>query len=245
MDDLLIQRNRINITDLKLSRQEAVRLSANMLLDGGLVKEAYIDNLIKNIEENGPYINMGRGIAIAHSNDFSNVIGDGLSLLKLNNPVKITDKEDETPIVNLFTLAACDSESHLDRLAKLARILSNDKILEELNDATSKEHIFEILNESEKKSVRFGTICGESLVSSFMIKENISNILNYRQVRDKVNIFIYDLNEYKNQDVDEWFIPRELEKRVNLENPVVLDSVIDMKELEEKLRPIGEKYKLI
>ena len=46
--------------------QEAVRLSALPLLEYGYIEERYINAMIHNIEENGPYIVLSDGFAVPH-----------------------------------------------------------------------------------------------------------------------------------------------------------------------------------
>lgn len=243
----IIKKEYIKFTDLKLDWKKALYLSAKPLLKDDAIKEEFIDNIIKNIEDNGPYINLGKGIAISHSRDSSYVNKDSLSLLRLSNPITIGDDVD-SPIYNLFTLATTGDENHLHYLSSLSENLSNEKKFEEFKQATDISHIHSLLNNIDDKKVRFATVCAEGIVSSFMIKENISNILCYWGVRNKVEIFIYNLDNYKEdkiREIDEWFISKDAEPKVDLENYVVLESVIDRIELEKKLRPIGEKYNLI
>lgn len=244
----IIKKDNIKFTDIKMDWKKALYLSAKPLLEDGSIKEGFIDKIVENIEKNGPYINLGKGIAISHSKDSSYVNRNSLSLLRLSCPVIIGDDE-ENPIYNLFTLATTADEPHLKYLASLTRNLSNKNILKEFNEATSRSHIYKLLNNLDEKKIKFATVCAEGIVSSFMIKENISNILAYWGVRDQVEIFIYDLDDYgkaKCQDIDEWFISKDAEDKVDIDQDfTVLDSVIDRVELEEKLKPIGEKYNLI
>lgn len=101
----------------------------------------------------------------------------------------------------------------------------------------------------DDEKIKFATVCAEGIVSSFMIKENISNILSYWGVRDKVEIFIYNIDNYetaKNKAIDEWFVSKDAEDKVDLgDDYTVLDSVIDRVELEKKLKTVAEKYDLL
>lgn len=244
----IIKKDNIKFTDLKLDWKKALYLSAKPLLDDGSIKEGFIENIIENIEKNGPYINLGKGIAIAHTKDSSFVNEDSLSLLRLSCPV-IVSNDEENPIYNLFTLATTGSDKHLKYLSSLTKNLSDENILKEFEDATSRSHIHKLLNNLDDEKIKFATVCAEGIVSSFMIKENIGNILSYWGVRDKVEIFIYNIDNYKNandKDIDEWFVSKDAEDKVDLgDEYTVLDSVIDRVELEKKLKTVAEKYDLL
>lgn len=244
----IIKKDNIKFTDLKLDWKKALYLSAKPLLDDGSIKEGFIENIIENIEKNGPYINVGKGIAIAHTKDSSFVNEDSLSLLRLSCPITIGEDKG-SPIYNLFTLATTGNENHLRYLSSLTKNLSNASTLKEFEDATSRSHIYKLLNNLNEEKIKFATVCAEGIVSSFMIKENISNILSYWGVRDQVEIFIYNLDNYETaneKEIDEWFISKDAEEKIKLDTEyIVLESVIDRIELEEKLTPIGKKYNLI
>ena len=78
-----------------------------------------------------------------------------------------------------------------------------------------------------------------------MIKQNISNALKYWGIREKVEIYRFDLDNYKNQEgIDMWFINNELKDKVDLENVVVIDSILDKKELEEKLKLVCDQLEI-
>ena len=173
----IIKKDNIKFTDLKLDWKKALYLSAKPLLDDGSIKEDFIENIIKNIEKNGPYINVGKGIAIAHTKDSSFVNEDSLSLLRLSCPITIGEDKG-SPIYNLFTLATTGNENHLRYLSSLTKNLSNASTLKEFEDATSRSHIYKLLNNLNEEKIKFATVCAEGIVSSFMIKENISNILS-------------------------------------------------------------------
>lgn len=240
----ILKKEYINITDLKLNWKDAIKLSAKPLVDAGVVEVGYIDNMIENVEVHGPYIDLGKGIAIAHSKNYKNINGTGMSILKLNVPTYILeDKNHKIDI--LITLASKDDNEHLGYLANLTTTLSDEKKLIEFKAATTIEHIYNVVHNNDN-SVKFGTICGESLVSSFMIKQNISTTLKYWGIREKVEIYCFDLEGYKeSNDIDMWFINTELKDKVDLQNLVVIDSIIDKKELEDKLKTVCEELEML
>ncbi|MDD3404207.1 MAG: PTS sugar transporter subunit IIA, partial [Hespellia sp.] len=47
--------------------KEAIRLVAQPLLENGCIEERYIDAMIRNVIENGPYIIIMPGLAMPHA----------------------------------------------------------------------------------------------------------------------------------------------------------------------------------
>ena len=62
--------------------QQAVRKSARKLLELGYIEESYIDAMIHNIEENGPYIVLTKGFALPHEGIDKGVRITGLNLIR-------------------------------------------------------------------------------------------------------------------------------------------------------------------
>lgn len=238
-----IKKEYINTTDSKMNWKDAIKLSAKPLVDDGVVEAGYVDNMIENVETHGPYIDLGKGIAIAHAKNYKNIHRTGISILKLSVPTYILDDKNHRVDI-MITLASVDDNEHLGHLAALTTTLSDEKTLTEFKEATTIEHIYNIVH-NNTGTAKFGTICGESLVSSFMIKQNISNALKYWGIREKVEIYRFDLDNYKNQEgIDMWFINNELKDKVDLENVVVIDSILDKKELEEKLKLVCDQLEI-
>ena len=224
----IIKKEYINTTDLKMNWKDAIKLSAKPLVDDGVVEAGYVDNMIENVETHGPYIDLGKGIAIAHAKNYKNIHRTGISILKLSVPTYILDDKNHRVDI-MITLASVDDNEHLGHLAALTTTLSDEKTLTEFKEATTIEHIYNIVH-NNTGTAKFGTICGESLVSSFMIKQNISNALKYWGIREKVEIYR--------------FINNELKDKVDLENVVVIDSILDKKELEEKLKLVCDQLEI-
>ena len=57
-------RNKIDIVKSVSNWEEAIRKGAQLLLDNKCIEPRYVDSIIKNIKETGPYIVLGDGMAI-------------------------------------------------------------------------------------------------------------------------------------------------------------------------------------
>ena len=130
-----------------LDWQRAIALAADPLVQGGEIKPAYIDEIVANVNENGPYINIGPGVALAHAQPGPSVNNLGMSLLVLDRPINLVD--DQHPIQLILVLAAVDSKSHLKALSELTQILGDNDKLQVMMQATNAETIEQLIKEGE------------------------------------------------------------------------------------------------
>lgn len=121
--------------------KEAIKLSCEMLVAENIVEERYYDAILGKVEEFGPYFCIADGVAMPHARPEDGVIKEGISVLKLNEPVDFLGKE----ISVFFTLAAKDSESHLGLLKAIAEVCMNETKLNMVMNAKTVEEIKEII----------------------------------------------------------------------------------------------------
>lgn len=138
--------------DNSLSWQQAITLSAQPLINAGKISNRYIDAIIKNVDDNGPYINIGTEIALAHAKPDQGVKKLGMSLLLLNHDIDLVD--DKHKIRLIIVLAAIDSTSHLKALSELAQILGNKLDVKKIMNAKTEEEIEELIRKVEKNENR-------------------------------------------------------------------------------------------
>ncbi|WAA09740.1 BglG family transcription antiterminator [Fervidibacillus albus] len=129
-----------NVSDWK----EAISLTAKPLLDKGCITQNYIDKMIENVEEIGPYIVIHPGIAIPHARPEFGVEKLGMSFLKLSEPTRILNEE-KSEVQVLICLAAIDNNSHLKALSQLTKLLGNKDSLEQLFAAHSKADVLSLI----------------------------------------------------------------------------------------------------
>ncbi|MEO1769370.1 BglG family transcription antiterminator [Candidatus Enterococcus ferrettii] len=146
----LITPEMIQLSDQPLEWEEAIRLTAQPLVTQGKIEDQYIDAMINKVKQYGPFIHIGKGIALPHARPEDGVNELGMSLLKVQEPVLLVD--DEKHAIRLFVcLAAVDNEAHLRALSSLTKLLSNKENLENLLNATTKEEILSILSKGENE----------------------------------------------------------------------------------------------
>lgn len=89
------------------------------------------------------------------------------------------------------------------------------------------------------------TVCGSGLGTSFMVEMNIKQILEELGV-DGVEVNHSDLSSATPQDADVFFLAKDIaEGGSHLGNVVVLENIIDMEELREKLTKVLQENGLL
>lgn len=127
-----------------LTWEDAIREAAQPLVDLKYVENSYVDSMIDVVKSEGPYINIGPQVALAHARPNDSVHKIGLSLLKTNKSVDLVGEDH--PVKLWFVLAATDSNSHLSVIQQLMLVLTNNDILNELLKAPTADKIIEVLN---------------------------------------------------------------------------------------------------
>lgn len=129
-----------------LSWQEAVALSAQPLLANASIDKTYIDAMIAKIEAFGPFIDLGKGVAIPHARPEDGVNRIGMSMLTLEKPVCLLGDPDHAVSV-LICIAAVDNQTHLRALSHLTAILREADNITQLVNSRCFDDISELLKE--------------------------------------------------------------------------------------------------
>lgn len=131
--------------------QEAVRESARELLVSGYIEERYVDAMIRNIEENGPYIVLSKGFALPHEGIDKGTKKLGMSFIRLKQPVEF-DTEGQEPVEFVCCLSAVDHKTHLKAFFHLVNMLKKEEFKEELRSCRKPEEITEIIKKYENRA---------------------------------------------------------------------------------------------
>ena len=126
-----------------LDWKSAIRLAAKPLLDSGQIELTYPEAMIAKVQEFGPFIDLGKGIAIPHARPEDGVNQVGMSMLVLEHPIYLLD-DPKHEIRLLICIAAVDNETHLKALSHLTTIL---------RDATNVQALLASKSYSEIKNI--------------------------------------------------------------------------------------------
>ncbi|MCA0971455.1 BglG family transcription antiterminator [Halobacillus litoralis] len=143
LTDLLVSENilaRESVTDW----EEAIRLASSPLLEQQAIEDSYVEAMIQNVKELGPYIVIAPRIAIPHARPEAGVNRLSMSLLRLKEPVRFSEKEKHKAQL-IFVLAAIDNQTHLKALSQLTEILSDEENITKLIDTDHQEQVVDLI----------------------------------------------------------------------------------------------------
>lgn len=130
--------------------KEAISKSARVMVENGKITDDYIQAMIKNTEENGPYIVITEHVALPHARPEDGALETAIGITTLKNPV-VFGHELNDPVKYIFCLSTVDNNSHLRALAELVELLDDEKFYEVLGQADTSTEIIEYIAEKEEE----------------------------------------------------------------------------------------------
>jgi PTS system mannitol-specific IIA component len=125
------------------TKEEAIRATGQILVDGGYVEPSYIEKMLEREELTSTY--MGNFVAIPHGTEDAkkSVHSSGLSIIQVPAGV---DFGDGNIVKVLIGIAGKDGE-HLDILSQIAIVCSEEENIEKIVEAGSAEEIIRLFSE--------------------------------------------------------------------------------------------------
>ena len=126
----------------------AVTLAANALTHSGSARPTYAREMIRMIEEYGPYVVIAPGLALAHARPGPEVIADGLSIVTLATPVNFGHPHND-PVSVVLGLAIVSADDHLAAVAAVANVFNDSSAIADLAAATTAAEVQGIMGAVE------------------------------------------------------------------------------------------------
>ncbi|ARU91852.1 PTS ascorbate transporter subunit IIA [Spiroplasma clarkii] len=133
------------IINKTMSWAEAIKASAQTLLEENYFNENYVIEMIENVKKFGSYIVIAPKIALPHASYSKNVFKGGFSITIF--PLGIDFQASSGPVYILVTISSTNNEEHLQRLKEISSKLSNQAVVTSLLEAQSSEIVWEKWNE--------------------------------------------------------------------------------------------------
>ena len=124
--------------------RSAVRLAGLALERSGAAQPAYADEMVRMIEEHGPYVVIAPGLALAHARPGPAVVADGLSVVTLATPVAFGHPHND-PVSVVLGLAIAPGGDHLGAVAGIANVFNDSDAIEALASATTVDEVHGIM----------------------------------------------------------------------------------------------------
>lgn len=141
----LIGDNGIVISEAKnLTVNEALDITCSTLIEQGKVNKNYLDAIKTKHREIGAYYVLAPKIAMPHARPEDGVNEAGLQVTVFKNGVDF-ESQDNGDVYFSITLAAIDSDSHIQTIVALSELFQNDEDIEAIITAPTKTDISKIL----------------------------------------------------------------------------------------------------
>lgn len=102
--------------------RDAVRAACRPLVEQGALEPRYADRCIAIVEDQGPYIVVTPGVALAHARPADGVVRLALCAVSLATPVSFGHPTND-PVDVVFAFGSPDTDAHIGLLAALSRAL--------------------------------------------------------------------------------------------------------------------------
>lgn len=134
-------------TETPTSWEEAVALSCQTLLEKKIITQVYVDEIIDCVKKYGAYIVIVPGVAMPHSSEKSQgVLGTAISFTKMKEDIYFEEGNTEKSARLFFTLAAKNSEEHVENISKLSEMLMTDGLIEALMSVETMEDYQKVMS---------------------------------------------------------------------------------------------------
>ncbi|GAA4686966.1 PTS sugar transporter subunit IIA [Frondihabitans cladoniiphilus] len=127
--------------------RQAVRAAGRALLASGAARAGYADEMIRMIDEHGPYVVIAPGLALAHARPDDQVVRTGLSVVTLASPVLFGHPYND-PVRVVLGLAVESVGGHLESIAGLANVFNDASVIPAVAAAGSADEVRRLLGAS-------------------------------------------------------------------------------------------------
>ena len=124
--------------------RDAVRAACQPLLDDGTITPIYPDEIIKKVEELGPYIVIAPNICIPHAQEGVGVNDTAMCFMKTEKPVHFDPNDPEKDARIFVVLASTNNNVHLENLSALSETLSDEDVVAKVLEAKTPEDLVKI-----------------------------------------------------------------------------------------------------
>lgn len=138
----MLKRENVQIVERVDNWEESVHVAVQPLVDQGYVESAYIDGIISNAKEFGPYFVLCPDLALLHARPDQGVLKQQLAVTVLREPVRF--KEEGPDVRLLVTLAATDANGHIDVMRQLAVMFGDPDNIVKIVEAPTADDVYDL-----------------------------------------------------------------------------------------------------
>lgn len=120
--------------------EDAIRKAGKPMIEHLYVKPAYIEEIIRIMHQEGPFVVITKHIALPHTKPSSGALRCGLGLTVLKEGITFGSQEHD-PIKYIFTLSAVDNESHLTAMSQLLELFNEPSFFTMMDEAETPQEV--------------------------------------------------------------------------------------------------------
>ena len=133
----LLSRGAIRLQAVADDWRQAVKVGTDLLVKAGTVEPRYYDEIVRSVEDLGPYFLLAPGLAMPHARPEQGVLETSFALVTLATPVCFGDPDND-PVDVLLTMAARDAETqNKTAIVQVADLFDSKQAVAALRNATS------------------------------------------------------------------------------------------------------------
>ena len=142
----LLQKENIAVDVKAADWKEVVDETGKLLLEADQIEARYIEAMKQSIIDNGPYVVIGKGIALLHARPEDGVKENCLSLITLAEPVEFGN-ENNDPVQIAFAFGTVDNEKHVKTISELSVVLMEESAVDKIAEMGRAEEILSYIED--------------------------------------------------------------------------------------------------
>lgn len=139
----LMERNRIAFHQGFEKWEDAIAASCAPLLKQTAIEQSYIDLIVNNVHQLGPYIVIAPNICIPHAQEGAGVHETAVCFMKTQEPVQFSDDPDQSACL-FFAFSSVNNDDHLANLTAVMELLEDDANLQILLQAKNLDDLINL-----------------------------------------------------------------------------------------------------
>jgi PTS system ascorbate-specific IIA component len=144
LQGILKQYDSIRLNQTAATWEDAIRKSAEPLIEAGAVTPQYCDLMIESTKKLGPYYILSPGMAMPHAQPGDSVVKNAFSFVTLREPAVFPDG---SGIKVLACLAAAGGGDGLSgALMQIAEMFSTDRMMEKIYACQDSESVLRLIS---------------------------------------------------------------------------------------------------
>lgn len=120
--------------------EDAIRKAGKPMIEHLYVKPAYIEEIIRIMHQEGPFVVITKHVALPHTKPSSGALRCGLGLTVLKEGITFGSQEHD-PIKYIFTLSAVDNESHLTAMSQLLELFNEPSFFTMMDETETPQEV--------------------------------------------------------------------------------------------------------